>query len=194
MAALGGGKRETSGIDRILVPGILSGMAAAVAMGLLAMIAAATYQHRGFFTPMYQITALLGDGTIERSVQAAARGSLFLLVPEPMLFGVAMHLLIGGFFGGMFALVARAVPARLSLVVVGPVFGLVVLVVMSLALVPLADAAMSGDRRIPSYAGLAGWWTFTVAHVIYGLVLGLWSVWRPQDFSREEKRPKTQGP
>jgi len=194
MAALGGGPRETSGIDRILIPGILSGMVAAVAMGIFAMIAAATYQHRGFFTPMYQITALLGDGTMGRSVQEAARGNMFLLVPEPMLFGVAMHLLIGGFFGGMFALVARAVPRRLSLFVVGPVFGLVVMVVMSFALVPLADAAMSGDRRVSSYAGLSGWWTFTSAHVIYGLVLGLWSVWRPQDFSRAEKRAETQEP
>ena len=184
----GPGPRPASSIDRILVPGILAGMVAAVPMGIFSMIAAATYQHRGFFTPMYHITSLLGDDTAARSLQEAASGDVFFFVPEPAIFGVAMHLVVGGFFGAIFAVVARGViarvpPSRASIIAVGVAYALFVMLLMSLVLVPAADAVLSGEERVSSFASVAGWGTFTIQHVIYGLVLGLWPVFRPQDFT-----------
>jgi len=204
----GPGPRAASSIDRIVVPGILAGMVAAVPMGIFSMIAAATYQHRGFFLPMYHIASLLGDDTAARSLQEAARGDVFFFVPEPAIFGVAMHLVVGGFFGAIFAVVARvllfrvepsralpsrALPSRASIIAVGVVYALLVLLLMSLVLVPAADAVLSGEERVSSFASVAGWGTFTIQHVIYGLVLGLWPVFRPQDFT-SAVRAESEGP
>jgi len=204
----GPGPRAASSIDRIVVPGILAGMVAAVPMGIFSMIAAATYQHRGFFLPMYHIASLLGDDTAARSLQEAARGDVFFFVPEPAIFGVAMHLVVGGFFGAIFAVVARvllfrvepsrvepsrALPSRASIVAVGVVYALLVMLLMSLVLVPAADAVLSGEERVSSFASVAGWGTFTIQHVIYGLVLGLWPVFRPQDFT-SAVRAESEGP
>jgi len=194
----GPGPRPASSIDRILVPGILAGMVAAVPMGIFSMIAAATYQHRGFFTPMYHITSLLGDDTAARSLQEAASGDVFFFVPEPAIFGVAMHLVVGGFFGAIFAVVARGViarvpPSRASIIAVGVAYALFVMLLMSLVLVPAADAVLSGEERVSSFASVAGWGTFTIQHVIYGLVLGLWPVFRPQDFT-SAARAESEGP
>jgi len=199
----GPGPRAASSIDRIVVPGILAGMVAAVPMGIFSMIAAATYQHRGFFTPMYHIASLLGDDTAARSLQEAASGDVFFFVPEPAIFGVAMHLVVGGFFGAIFAVVARAVVARVlpsrvvasraSIIAVGVAYALLVMLLMSLVLVPAADAVLSGEERVSSFASVAGWGTFTIQHVIYGLVLGLWPVFRPQDFT-SAARAESEGP
>jgi len=194
----GPGPRAASSIDRILVPGILAGMVAAVPMGIFSMIAAATYQHRGFFTPMYHIASLLGDDTAARSLQEAASGDVFFFVPEPAIFGVAMHLVVGGFFGAIFSVVARAVvarvlPSRASIIAVGVAYALLVMLLMSLVLVPAADAVLSGEERVSSFASVAGWGTFTIQHVIYGLVLGLWPVFRPQDFT-SAARAESEGP
>lgn len=194
----GPGPRVASSIDRIMVPGILAGMVAAFPMGLFAMIAAATYQHRGFYTPMYHITSLLGDDTAARSLQEVASGDVFFFVPEPAIFGVAMHLVVGGFFGAIFAVVARAVvaralPSRATIIAVGVAYALLVMLLMSLVLVPAADAVLSGEERVSSFASVAGWGTFTIQHVIYGLVLGLWPVFRPQDFT-SAVRAESEGP
>ena len=199
----GPGPRAASSIDRIVVPGILAGMVAAVPMGIFSMIAAATYQHRGFFLPMYHIASLLGDDTAARSLQEAASGDVFFFVPEPAIFGVAMHLVVGGFFGAIFAVVARvllsrvepsrALPSRASIIAVGVVYALLVMLLMSFVLVPAADAVLSGEERVSSFASVAGWGTFTIQHVIYGLVLGLWPVFRPQDFT-SAVRAESEGP
>jgi hypothetical protein len=198
----GPGPRAASSIDRIVVPGILAGMVAAVPMGIFSMIAAATYQHRGFFLPMYHIASLLGDDTAARSLQEAASGDVFFFVPEPAIFGVAMHLVVGGFFGAIFAVVARvllarvepsrALPSRAS-IAVGVAYALLVMLLMSFVLVPAADAVLSGEERVSSFASVAGWGTFTIQHVIYGLVLGLWPVFRPQDFT-SAVRAESEGP
>ena len=199
----GPGPRAASSIDRIVVPGILAGMVAAVPMGIFSMIAAATYQHRGFFLPMYHIASLLGDDTAARSLQEAASGDVFFFVPEPAIFGVAMHLVVGGFFGAIFAVVARVLLSRggqgpggfdrASIIAVGVVYALLVMLLMSFVLVPAADAVLSGEERVSSFASVAGWGTFTIQHVIYGLVLGLWPVFRPQDFT-SAARAESEGP
>jgi uncharacterized membrane protein YedE/YeeE len=81
--------------------------------------------------------------------------------------------------------------AQRAIVAAGVVYGLAVMVVMGLVVVPLADGALSGDPRVASFPRVAGWLTFVVAHVIYGLVLGLWVVLRPQDVGAA--RPRSAG-
>jgi hypothetical protein len=39
---------------------------------------------------------------------------------------------------------------------------------------------------------IVGWGTFTIEHVIYGFVLGLWPALRPQDLSLGRK-PQSEG-
>ena len=39
----------------------VAGMIAGAAMAMFAMVASVTYQHRGFFTPLFHISALFGS-------------------------------------------------------------------------------------------------------------------------------------
>lgn len=178
-------------IDRILVPGILAGMAAATAMGLFAMIAAATYQHRGFYTPLYRIASLLGDDTVVRSLREAAGGDPFYFVPEPVFFGAGTHLMVGAFFGAVYAVVTPPPRSRLISILTGIIYGLLVMLAMGLVLVPAADALLGRAERLPDLPSMAGWWTFTFQHLIYGLVLGWWPWLRPGEV-RERPSPSAE--
>jgi uncharacterized membrane protein YagU involved in acid resistance len=191
---MAGGRRrwDAATIDRILVPGILAGMTAAIPMGLFAMIAAATYQHRGFYTPLYQIASLLGDDTLGASVRQAARGEPFYFVPEPVVFGASTHLMVGAFFGAVFAVVTKPARSRSISVLTGIVYGLVVMLAMGLVVVPAADAVLGRAERLQDLPSMAGWWTFTFQHVIYGLVLGWWP-WLRRPEVRERPSPSARG-
>ncbi|MDZ4268708.1 MAG: hypothetical protein U1D00_23980, partial [Mycobacterium sp.] len=50
-----------AGFGRTLIVGAVAGVIGSLAMAMFAMIAAATYQHTGFFTPLYHIGSLLLD-------------------------------------------------------------------------------------------------------------------------------------
>lgn len=43
------------------IPGAIGPMIAAMAMAMYAMAASVSYQHRGFFTPLFHISALFGS-------------------------------------------------------------------------------------------------------------------------------------
>lgn len=172
---------DAANIDRILVPGILAGMVAAIPMGLFAMIAAATYQHRGFYTPMYHIASLLTDEPILLSLKEAARGDLFFLDTQTVFFGVATHLAVSAFFGAIFALVAWIAGSRMRIVLAGLAYGLLIMVFMGFVLLPVVAAVLGGGELVSSMPSVAGWWTFTFQHIIFGLVLGLWPWLGPRD-------------
>jgi len=57
-------------------------MAAAVAMAMFAMIASVTYQHHGFFTPLFHISALVGSPK-SMIIMAGALYGLGVLVMTP---------------------------------------------------------------------------------------------------------------
>jgi len=46
---------------------------------------------------------------------------------------------------------------------------------MSLIVAPLVGT--------PNFFQLLGWSTWTIGHLLYGMVVGLWPVLRPQDFA-----------
>jgi len=169
-----------SSLERAIEAGILAGMVAAVPMGLFATIAAATYQHMGFFTPMYRIAAVLDPTSMLVSMQEADTGSPFYFDLQPLVAGSAMHLAIAGFFGVVFALLARSLGIRGPVALpAGVLHGLAVMALMGLVVLPLAADLLGGGRAIADTASIVGWPTFTVGHVLYGLTLGAWTVARP---------------
>jgi hypothetical protein len=55
----------------------------------------------------------------------------------------------------------------------GIAYGVAVLLGMSFAGLPLAAALFGGGEAIADMPEMAGWWTFGIEHVLFGLVLGL---------------------
>ncbi|MGH2680686.1 MAG: hypothetical protein ACRDG8_09455 [Actinomycetota bacterium] len=89
--------------------GALLGVAAAVVMGMFAMLASATYHDTGFFTPLHHIaSALIEPNAMMRSMEAGMAGDTFTISVGPALLGLTLHLATGAFWGAIFELPARA--------------------------------------------------------------------------------------
>ncbi len=177
-------------IDRAIVPGILAGIVAAAVMGLFAMIAAATYRHLPLSTPLREIAALASPDLAVPPAQRAAGGGQLGTAREPLVFAGAVHLAVGAFFGAVFALAARAArPRGGAALVAGALYGLVVMALMSLVVLPAAGRLSGAGEPISNLAGTVGWATFAAAHVLFGLVLGLWLLVRPGDVARDPTAP-----
>jgi hypothetical protein len=167
--------------------GALVGVIAAIVMAMFAMIAAATYQGTGFFTPLYHIaSAVIDPATMMRSMEAAGGGETFTFSLGPAVVGVVLHLLTGAFWGAVFSLIVSTGRLRGAFgLVVGVVYGLAVMVVMSVVALPVIAAVFGGGEPISDMPRLAGWGTFAIEHAIYGAVLGLWPVLkRPGEMAR----------
>jgi hypothetical protein len=180
MATAGSISRSISVPGRQVVTGAAVGVVAAVAMAMFAMIAAATYQGTGFFTPMYHIaSSLIDPTTMMRSMEAATGGDSFTFSAGPAAVGVGLHLLTGAFWGAIFGVIVGA--GRLNGWVGflgGVLYGPAVMVVMALIALPVIAELFGGGEVISDMPRLAGWGTFTIEHAIYGAVLGLWPLVR----------------
>jgi hypothetical protein len=176
-----GGTTRLAGVERAIENGMMAGMAAALPMAIFAMIASATWQHAGFYTPMYRIASVLDPLPLEASLEEAAADSpSFYFYPQPMFAGFAVHLAIGGFFGILFLALARALRVRgPANIVAGVLYGLAVAVLMGLVLLPLAADVLGGGRQVAEAAGIVGWPTFLAWHLVYGIGLGTWALLRP---------------
>ncbi|HEU4398973.1 MAG TPA: hypothetical protein VFU54_14205 [Actinomycetota bacterium] len=176
-----GGTTRLAGVERAIETGMLAGMAAAVPMGIFAMIASATWQRAGFYTPWYRIASVLDPLPLEASLEeAAADTPSFYFYPQPMFAGFAVHLAIGGFFGVLFVLLVRALRVRgRAAVAAGLLYGLAVAALMGLVLLPVAAEQLGGGRQIAEAASIVGWPTFAAWHLLYGLGLGIWMALRP---------------
>jgi hypothetical protein len=175
------GTTRLAGVERAVETGMMAGMAAAVPMAIFAMIASATWQHAGFYTPWYRIASVLDPLPLQASLEEAATDRpSFYFYPQPMFAGLAVHLAIGGFFGILFVLLVRAlrVRGRVTLAV-GVAYGLVVGALMGLVLLPLVADLLGAGREIGETASIVGWPTFTAWHLLYGLGLGTWGMLRP---------------
>jgi hypothetical protein len=159
-----------------VLTGAAVGVVAAIAMATFAMIAAATYQGTGFFTPLYHIaSSVIDPAKMMRSMEAAAGGDAFTFSAGPAAVGLGLHLLTGAFWGAIFGLIVST--GRLYGwigLLAGVVYGLVVMVVMAFVALPVIAELFGGGEAISDMPRLAGWGTFTIEHVIYGAVLGLW--------------------
>lgn len=160
--------------------GALLGVVAALVMGLFAMIASATYQDTGFFTPLHHIaSALIEPTAMMRSMEAGMAGDTFAISVGPALLGLALHLATGAFWGAIFGLIVGTGWLRGVIGLVGGiVYGLAVMIVMAFVALPVIASIFGGGEPISDMPRLAGWGTFTIEHAIYGAVLGLWPLLR----------------
>src|SRR3990170_4665327 len=91
--------------SRTIGKGVLAGVVAAIAMAMFAMIAAATYQDTGFFTPMYHIAStFIHPAAMETSMKQAMGGDLYYFSAGPAALGMAIHMMTAVAFGIVFAL------------------------------------------------------------------------------------------
>jgi hypothetical protein len=155
--------------------GLGAGILAALAMAMFAMIASATYHGTGLFTPMYHIAAsVLSPDAMMASVAEAEAGNAFHFVAGPAVVGLLLHMAVGALFGAVFPLVGAVVGARgAAWIPLGVVYGVAVLLVMSFAGLPIVAALFGGGDATADMPEMAGWWTFTIEHLLFGFVLGV---------------------
>lgn len=153
--------------------GVLGGMAGAMVMAMYAMVASVADRH-GFFTPLYHIAStFISPKAMTESMGAAMQGHELTLRAGPALVGLMVHMVTGAMAGAVFG--AGAVSLRLSrgvAVVTGGAFGLMVLVVNAFVGLPVMAGVFGGGDAIRHMPKLVGWGTFSVEHLVYGLVLG----------------------
>ncbi|WP_235870672.1 hypothetical protein [Rhodococcus xishaensis] len=175
-SAAGGG---TVGVA--VARGALAGVAASIVMAAYAMIAAATYQDSGFFTPLYHIAAtFIAPDAMMSSMQSAAGGDSFYFSAGPALLGAVIHMMVGAVYGAIFGLLVWVAKLRgISVFVSGIVWGLVVFAASVWVGLPIAAALFGGGDPIRTMASMVGYPTFLVEHLLYGGVLGVLLAVRP---------------
>lgn len=76
-------------------------------------------------------------------------------------------------YGAVFGVIAsRFRPGLTALAGVGPVFGFLVLVISAHLALPLAASIFNGGDPIKTMAAMAGWSTFLIEHLVYGVAVG----------------------
>ena len=167
---------------RTAAAGALYGVTAAMVMAVYAMIASATYQHHGFFTPLYHIASLfIAPTNLMTSMQHAMTGSTFYFAFGPAILGAIIHMMVGAMYGAIFAILASLLRLRaMMLAVAGVVWGAIVFVLSSFVALPIAAALFSSGDQITHMAKMVGYGTFLLEHLIFGLVLGMMAMlaWR----------------
>lgn len=183
MTELGGfAGRRADALERIAQKGIFAGFGASTLMGLAAMVASATYQGRGFFTPAYHVAFVIDPNTFGTALARAGSGERFFFSREAFVFGLAAHVIVGGILGALFSLLALKLRlAGTRALVGGLAYGLVVMAVMSALVLPIAASMSGAGEPISRMGSEIGWPTFAVLHALFGLALGAWIYVRPQD-------------
>jgi hypothetical protein len=161
-------------LARTLRRGAVGGMVAAAVMAMFAMVASVTYQHHGFFTPLFHIAAVAGSSSaLMASMQQAMAGNRFWFAPGAALVGLAIHMMTGAAFGMMFAAIARVLPRRWWLAA-GAIFGLAVFAGAAYIDLPAAASITGSGDVIANMASMVGWTTFALEHVMFGITLAVY--------------------
>lgn len=163
--------------------GALAGVAASMVMAIYAMIAAATYQQTGFFTPLYHIAAtFISPDTMMTSMMRAGEGSTFYFSLGPAVLGALIHMMVGAMYGAIFGIGARLAKLHgLTLVTAAVVWGLAVFAISTWIGLPIAAALFGGGDPIDTMASMVGYPTFLVEHLLYGGALGMMLAARPSN-------------
>ncbi len=158
---------------KFAVHGAIAGMIAGMAMAMYAMIASATFLHEGFFTPLYGIAApIVGK---QAMVTSMSQGIYFTF--GPAIVGLIIHMMVSAVFGIIYGFAARALHlAGFVSVVAGMMYGVVILLVMSFVALPIIG--------LGSMPATVGWPSFTIEHLMYGVVIGLWPLVKSQEFAK----------
>jgi hypothetical protein len=170
------------GLGRAVLIGAAAGVLASLLMAAYAMIGAwAT--GAGFFTPLYHIASLLiAPNAMMASMYDAQAGAAFHLAFGPAAVGAVIHMATGAVYGAIFAVVVSRFAIRAALVVVaGVVWGALVFAFSTWIGLPAAAAILGAGDPIRNMAQMAGYGTFIIEHLLYGLVLGaLVALWGRQ--------------
>ena len=159
-------------LNATVTRGGVAGMIAGAAMAMFAMVASVTYQHHGFFTPLFHISALFGSpDAMMRSVAETMAGNKFWFSAGPAALGLLIHMMTGAAFGIGFTFLARRLP-RAALVPAGAVYGLAAFALSGSVGLPVAAEITGSGITISDMASVVGWATFAVEHMMFGLVLG----------------------
>jgi hypothetical protein len=168
------------GLGRAVLIGAAAGVLASLVMAAYAMIAAWA-KGTGFFTPLYHIASLLiAPNAMMASMQDAQAGAAFHFALGPTAAGAVIHMATGAVYGAIFAVVVTRFAIRAALVVAaGVVWGALVFAFSTWIGLPAAAAILGAGDPIRNMAQMAGYGTFIIEHLVYGLVLGalvaLWS-------------------
>jgi len=156
-----------------LIAGAIAGMLGGAMMAMFTMIATGTYLHMGFFTPLYAIASPLAG---PQSMMTAMHGGVFYFALGPAVLGLVVHMMWSALWGIIFGLIAAGLHLRgAAAVIAGMVYGVLIMLVMNFILLPIVGA--------PNLLTLLGGPTFIIGHLLFGMVVGLWPVLRPQDFT-----------
>ena len=157
-----------------LVGGV-AGVIASMMMAAYAMIASATYQSHGFFTPLYHIAStFIAPTTLMASMQHAMSGGTFYFSLGPAALGAVIHMMIGAMYGAAFGLVVVTLRLRGRVLIgAGAMWGVLVFAISSWIALPIAAAVFSSGDQITHMASMVGYSTFLVEHVLFGSTLGL---------------------
>jgi hypothetical protein len=158
---------------RALVQGAVAGVVASLVMAMYAM-GAAWVDGTGFFTPLHHIASLWApQDSMMTSMQEAMSGNDFQLSVGTALLGAVIHMMTGAMYGALFGLVvSRLRLGRGAQLVVGVGYGGLVFLASAFVGLPLAAAVFDAGDPISNMAEMAGWWTFAIEHLLFGLTLG----------------------
>lgn len=149
-----------------------AGVLASVAMGLYAMVAS-YLKDTGFFTPLHHIASVVAapDPMMESMMAHQTAGDAFVVTASVALLGAVIHMMTGAMYGAILGLaVAKLTMGTGVLAVIGLVYGALVFVFSAFVGLPLAAAILDAGDPIADMASMAGWWTFLIEHLIFGLV------------------------
>jgi len=179
------GATSRMGLGRALVWGSAAGVLASLAMAAYAMIASWA-KDTGFFTPLYHIASLLiSQDTMMTSMEDGMGGSAFHFDFGPALVGAIIHMITGAGYGAVFAvIVSRFSLGKALLGAAGLVWGALVFALSTWIGLPIAAAVFDSGDQIKNMAEMAGWGTFVIEHLLFGLVLGVLLTFRPSPASQ----------
>jgi hypothetical protein len=165
--------RNRTRLPGFLIAGAIAGMLGGAMMAMFTMLATATYLGMGFFTPLYVIASPLSG---PQAMMTAMHGGVFYFALGPAILGLVVHMMWSALWGIVFGLIAYGLHLRGAAAIIGGmVYGVLIMLVMNFVLLPIVGA--------PNLLVLLGGITFTIGHLLFGMVVGLWPVLRPQDFS-----------
>lgn len=160
-------------LTKSAVYGVGAGVVASIVMAMYAMIASWA-KDTGFFTPLYHIASLwISPKTLMASMQDGMANHAFHFVFGPAVLGAIIHMMTGAAYGAIFGVIASKLRLGLpALAGVGMIYGFLVFVVSAFIFLPLAGAIFSSGDQIGDMAKMAGWWTFIIEHLMFGVALG----------------------
>jgi hypothetical protein len=158
---------------RTVAYGAGAGAIASTAMAMYAMFAA-WEKGTGFFTPLYHIASLwASEDTMMASMKDAMAGNDFHFVVGSGILGAMIHMMTGAMYGAVFGLLASRLDlTRVMLAGFGLGYGVIVFAMSAYLGLPLAAAVLGSGDPIENMAEMAGWGTFFVEHLVFGVALG----------------------